>query len=113
MGTRAAYISRPQASKILPSHSLQRNGQQSIDARTVADHDAFGKTEPVALLVHTIEVNAGREQVDPPVAHRGGDNERRLGGDRLAGTQQWHPHDMAIALPLVDVGLAQGRDAID
>src|SRR5476651_740728 len=93
----------------------ERNRDQRIEARAVADHDALGEACCAGgVRRHLVSIAAGGEDLHLAVAHDAHDQERRLDLGDAVRLAQHHGQsdDVAIALALVDVGGAQRRDAV-
>src|ERR1700736_3971298 len=84
----------------------QRNGQQRIEMAAVADHETFDKTQGPSLVTYLIQIDTCREQIRPSIPHDPDDEEWRFGGDVICAARDDHRQadDMAIVLPLVDIG---------
>src|SRR5215218_2623268 len=89
----------------------KRNRDQGVEAAAVADHDAFGEAERArGIRLDLVAVAAGGEHVHVALAHDAHDQERRLDLGRavVLAEHDRQADDVAIALALVDVDLAQG-----
>src|SRR5207248_10412599 len=99
---------------MLAAVPLQRERQQRVDAAAIAHDHPLAQPQRAALLHHRVEVAPSREQIHRPVAHDADDQEWRLrAGDlTLRADDCRQPDEVAVRLPLVDVGLAQRGHAI-
>ena len=96
---------------------MHHNGSASSVSMREESHTTSRLTNFRSLPVapHDVEIDAGREHVGLPVVHDAHDHERRLGFGLVAAVpgHARQPEDMPIGLLLVDIGLAQRRDAVD
>src|SRR5262249_9430773 len=67
------------ATVTLKAIALQRQRQERIDPRRVADHETLGEFQIVARGAHHVEVDAGREHAGFAVVHDARHHERRFG----------------------------------
>src|SRR4029079_50440 len=90
--------------------SSERDREQRIEARTVAHHDAFGEFQAFAFLDNLVEIASGGKEVHLSVPHDAHHEEWRFG--RLALAHRGQADDVAVALALVDIGLAEPGHAV-
>src|SRR6185503_18043862 len=105
-GNSTLYPKRAQGSK--------RDRQQRVDLVAVEHDDALDEAAWLGRDVHAVAIDAGGEQHGVAVVHGAHDQEMRA-CRRDAGRVVLDPDradDVAIALRLVDVGIAQRRHAI-
>src|SRR5580704_18551821 len=98
---------------ILPNNNnkrrSQRDRQERVDLPAVEDHDLFGEPRLAAVEHDLVLITAGGKKQRLAAVHDAGDHEIRLRPELAAALyldQRW-AEDMAVALRLVDVGLAQ------
>src|ERR1700738_2999531 len=92
----------------------QRNGQQRIEMAAVADHETFDETQGPSLVTYLIQIDTCREQIRPSIPHDPDHEEWRFGGDVICAARDDHRQadDMAIVLPLVDIGSPEGSNPV-
>src|SRR5581483_3079513 len=93
----------------------KRKRDESIEARAVADDDTLDEPQrAVRILADGVDILACREEVHASVAHDARHQKRTFGPHHMTlfGDDRRTADDVAVALTLVDVGLAQRRDAV-